>query len=545
MRRGGRHRYAARRGPPHARRRRARGARRREPSVSVAGRVSLVGAGPGDPGLLTLHGKRCLEGADVVIYDALSNPSLLAFTRPGCEVIFTGKHGSGVRLTQAQITEAMLAHARAGRWVVRLKGGDPFVFGRGGEEALACVRAGVPFEVVPGVTAAVAAPAYAGIPLTHRDHASVVSFVTGHEAEREGDRAVPWDALARQGGTLVLYMSVLQLAANLESLTAAGLEPATPAAAIRWGTTARQRVVRGTVATLPALVAAAELRPPALVVIGGVVGLGAELGWFERRPLFGRRIVVTRPRGQAQAFAALLESEGAEVVSLPTIAPAPPESFAACDAALADLGRYAWLVLTSPHGVEVFFDRLRALGRDVRELAGVAIAAIGPATAAGVTARGLRVALTPAEYRAEAVADGIVARGVCGKRVLLARAAGARGVLPGRLRAAGAVVDDVPTYRTAVPPEAASAPAIFAGSPRPDLVTFTSSSTVTHFVGLFPGREPSAVLAGVAVGCIGPVTAATARDLGLPVDVEPKAYTVPAFAAAIVDYFRAHPPASA
>ncbi len=512
--------------------------------MSAGGRVSLVGAGPGDPGLLTLHGKRRLESADVVIYDALSNPSLLAFTRPDCEVIFTGKHGSGVRLTQAQITETMLGYARAGRSVVRLKGGDPFVFGRGGEEALACVRAGVPFEVVPGVTAAVAAPAYAGIPLTHRDHASVVSFVTGHEADREGDRAVPWEALARQGGTLVLYMSVLQLSGNLDRLTAGGLDPATPAAAIRWGTTARQRVVRGTVATLPALVAAAGLRPPALVVIGGVVGLAAELGWFERRPLFGRRVVVTRPRGRAEAFAALLEGEGAEVVSLPTIAPEPPASFAAWDAALADLGRYAWLVLTSPHGVEVFFDRLRALGRDVRELAGVAIAAIGPATAAAIGARGLAAALTPGEYRAEAVADGLVARGVAGKRVLLARAAGARRVLPERLRAAGALVDDVATYRTVLPPEAAAAPALFAGSPRPDLVTFTSSSTVTHFAGLFPGRDLGAVLAGVAVGCIGPVTAATARDLGLAVDVEPKDYTVPAFAAAIVDYFRSRPAAN-
>ncbi len=510
-------------------------------SPSHAGRVSLVGAGPGDPGLLTLHGRRCLEGADVVIYDNLTNPDLLAHTRPGCEVIFTGKHGTGVRLSQEQISAAMITHAQQGRWVVRLKGGDPFVFGRGGEEARACVRAGIPFEVVPGVTAAVAAPAYAGIPLTHRDHASVVSFVTGHEAERDGVRSVPWEALARQGGTLVLYMSVLQLAANLESLTAAGLAPTTPAAAIRWGTTPRQRVVRGTVATLPGLVAAAALRPPALIVVGDVVELASELGWYDRRPLFGRRIVVTRPRGQAQAFAALLEDEGAEVVSLPTIAPVPPDSYAELDAALAAVGRYAWLVLTSPHGVEVFFDRLRVLGRDVRELAGVAIAAIGPATAAGVAARGLTVALTPDEYRAEAVADGLVAAGVAGRRILLARAAGARSVLPERLRAAGALVDDVATYRTVVPPEAAAAPALFAGDRRPDLVTFTSSSTVTNFAALFPGHDLPTVLTGVAVGCIGPVTAATARGLGLTVDVSPAEYTVPALAAAIVDYFRARP----
>jgi uroporphyrinogen III methyltransferase/synthase len=507
----------------------------------VSGKVSLVGAGPGDPGLLTLHGKRCLEGADVVVYDNLSNPDLLRFTRRDCEVIFTGKHGTGVRLTQEQISALVIERARSGRWVVRLKGGDPFVFGRGGEEADECGRAGIPFEIVPGVTAAVAAPAYAGIPLTHRDHASLVSFVTGHEAEGAGPANVPWAALARQGGTLVLYMSVLQLEANLRSLVAAGLAPETPAAAIRWGTTPRQRVLRGTAATLPQLAAAAKLRPPALVVIGAVVNLADRLAWFERRPLFGRRIVVTRPRGQVQAFAQLLEAAGAEVIALPTIAPEPPASFAEIDAALADLGRYTWLVLTSPHGVEVFFDRLRALGRDLRELAGVQIAAIGPATAAGVAARGLNVALTPGEYRAEAVAAALIARGVAGRRVLLARAAGARAVLPEQLRAAGAIVDDVATYRTVLPAEAASAPALFAGDSRPDLITFTSSSTVTNFARLFAGHDVRGVLAGVAVACIGPVTAATARALGLVVDVEPGEYTVPAFAAAIVEYLGARP----
>ncbi len=506
-----------------------------------SGKVSLVGAGPGDPGLLTLHGKRCLEGADVVVYDNLSNPDLLAFTRPDCEVVFTGKHGTGVRLSQEQISALVIDRARAGKWVVRLKGGDPFVFGRGGEEAEECVRAGIPFEIVPGVTAAVAAPAYAGIPLTHRDHASVVSFLTGHEAEGAASDTVPWAALARQGGTLVLYMSVLQMEANLRRLIAAGLSPDTPAAAIRWGTTPRQQVLRGTARSLPLLAAAAHLRPPALVVLGDVVRLADRLGWFERRPLFGRRIVVTRPRGQAQAFAALLEAAGAEVVALPTIAPEPPASFAAFDGALADLGRYAWLVLTSPHGVEVFFARLRTLGRDLRELAGVRIAAIGPATAAGVAARGLNVALTPGEYRAEAVADGLIAAGVAGQRVLLARAEGARGVLPERLRAAGALVDDVATYRSVLPADAAAAPALFAGDRRPDLVTFTSSSTVTNFARLFAGHDVKAVLAGVAVGCIGPVTAATARDLGLTVDVEPAEYTVPAFAAAIIGYLAARP----
>ena len=506
--------------------------------MSAAGRVSLVGAGPGDPGLLTVRGRRCLEECDVVIYDNLSNPALLAHTRRDAEIVFTGKHGSGVRLTQDEITAVMLDRARAGKWVVRLKGGDPFIFGRGGEEALECVRAGIPFEIVPGVTSAVAAPAYAGIPLTHRDLASTVTFVTGHESDKPVDASgVPWQALAAQGGTLVLYMSVLQLAENLARLVASGLPPDTPAAAVRWGTTARQQVIHGTAATLADVARARGLRPPAVVVIGEVVRLAPELGWFERRPLFGRRIVVTRARAQAGAFASLLEEQGGEVVALPTIATVPPERWDAVDAALATLGSYRWLVLTSQNGAEVFFDRLRALGRDVRELAGVRIAAIGPQTAAAVEARGLRVALVPTEYRAEAVGDALVAAGVAGERVLLARAAAARNVLPERLAAAGARVDEVALYRTVVPPEAAAAAALFAGDRKPDLVTFTSSSTVTHFASLFPGHDLARVFDGVAVGCIGPITAATARDLGLRVDVEPETYTIPAFAAAIVRHF--------
>ncbi len=505
---------------------------------TATGRVSLVGAGPGDPGLLTLRGLRCLQGCDVVVYDNLSNPALLVHTRADAEVVFAGKHGSGVRLSQEEISRIVIDRARAGKWVVRLKGGDPFIFGRGGEEALECVHAGIPFEVVPGVTSAIAAPAYGGIPLTHRDHASTVTFVTGHESEKpDAVSPLPWEALARQGGTLVLFMSVLQLAHNLEQLIAAGLAADTPAAAIRWGTTGRQELILGSASTLPALAAARRLRPPAVVVLGDVVRLAPELAWFERRPLFGRRIVVTRARAQAGAFAALLEEQGAEVIALPTIATVPPDGWEAVDAALTRLGDFAWLVLTSENGVTAFFDRLRARGGDVRDLAGVAIAAIGPQTRAAIEARGLRVAITPAEYRAEAVADALIAAGVAGRRVLLARAAAARTVLPQRLAAAGAIVDEVPVYRTVVPPEAAAAPALFAGDRRPDLVTFTSSSTVTNFARLFPAAELPRLLANVAIGCIGPITAATAHDLGLRVDVQPSEYTVPAFAAAIVEYF--------
>jgi uroporphyrinogen III methyltransferase/synthase len=349
---------------------------------------------------------------------------------------------------------------------------------------------------------------------------------------------LPWEALARQGGTLVLFMSVLQLEQNLARLVGGGLAPETPAAIVRWGTTSRQELIVGTVASLPREAAARKLRPPAVVVVGDVVRLAPELQWFSRRPLFGRRIVVTRARAQARTFATVLEDAGAEVIPVPTIATVPPASWDAVDGALDRLGDYAWLVLTSENGVTAFFDRLRARGGDVRALAGVAIAAIGPQTRAAIEERGLRVALTPSEYRAEAVADALVAAGVAGRRVLLARAASARAILPQRLAAAGAVVDEVAVYETIVPPEAASAAALFAGDRRPDLVTFTSSSTVTNFARLFPARDLPRVLEGVAIGCIGPITAATARDLGITVDVQPDEYTIPAFAAAIVDHFR-------
>jgi uroporphyrinogen III methyltransferase/synthase len=507
-------------------------------TAAAGGRVSLVGAGPGDPGLLTVRGRRCLEGADVVIYDNLSNPALLVHARPDAEIVFTGKHGEGRRLTQDEISALIVEHARTGRWVVRLKGGDPFIFGRGGEEAVACVGAGIPFEIVPGVTAAIAVPAYAGIPLTHRDHASTVTFVTGHErAKTDPDPSVPWERLAQERGTLVLFMSVLQLEANLQRLIEGGIDPATPAAAIRWGTTARQEVLTGTVATLPQLAAARRLRPPAIVVIGEVAGLAAELDWVTRRSLFGRRIVVTRPAHQVQDFATLLEERGAEVVAMPTIATVPPASWAPVDAAFARLGGYAWLVLTSQNGVEAFFTRLRTTGHDVRALHGVSIAAIGPQTRAAVEARGLQVALTPAVYRAEAVADALLASGIAGRRVLLARAGGARTVLPEQLVAAGAVVDDVALYRTVLPAVPAGLRALFAGEAKPDMVTFTSSSTVTNFARLFDGQELRDVLRGVAVGCIGPITAATARTHGLAIAVEPPEFTIPALTTAIETYF--------
>src|SRR5581483_1848420 len=409
----------------------------------------------------------------------------------------------------------------------------------GAEEAETLRRAGVPFEVVPGVSSAFAVPAYAGIPLTHRDHASVVTIATGHQARCGTDAglpALPWETLARQGGTLVFLMGMSQMPAILRALVAHGLSGDTPAAAVHAGTTGRQATVVGTAATLAERAAAVGLTAPGVVIVGNVVTLRERIAWFEGRPLFGRRIVVTRPRAQAGDFAALLEAAGAEVILLPTIAIVPPEDPAALDRAVAAAAGYDWIVFTSANGVQVFFERFAAASRDVRDLAMVRLAAIGPETAAALDRRLLRPALVPRDFRAEGLLDALADDDVRGRRILLPRAAGARAILPAVLRTRGATVDEVVAYRAVLPADTHSASAralLDAGAV--DALTFTSSSTVRNFVALV-GRD--AVQAFVRngrplVGCIGPVTAETARDLGLPVDVVPDAYTVPALAAAL------------
>lgn len=507
----------------------------------MTGMVTLVGAGPGDPGLLTLRGQRRLAAADVVIHDALVPRRLLDAVRPGAEVIPVGDpHGAGDRLTQDRVSALMIARARAGMAVVRLKNGDPFVFGRGAEEARALRAAGIPFEIVPGVTSAIAVPAYAGIPATDRDHASLVTIATGHQATgTSGPPALPWDALARQGGTLVFLMGVQQMGAILAALMAHGLDPATPAAAVERGTLGAQATVGATAATLAERVAAAGLRPPAVLVVGSVVGLRTELAWVEQRPLFGRRIVVTRPREQAGELAQQLEERGAEVVAFPTIALVPPPDPGALDRAVAAASTYDWIVFTSANGVRAFLERLDALGLDVRSLAGVRLAAIGPETGAALGRRLLRAAVVPGEFRAEGLLAALGDEDVRGRRVLLPRAAGARAILPVELAARGAHVDEVIAYRAVPPPDADVAglrAALAAGAI--DALTFTSSSTVTNFASLVGTDTLRALAPGrPAVACIGPVTAATARDLGLVVDVEPAAYTVPALIEALTAHF--------
>ena len=502
----------------------------------MAGKLYLVGAGPGDPGLLTLKGKRCLEQADVVIYDFLANPRLLDYAPPHALRVRAGKHGGGTHIEQDVINALLVEHARAGSVVVRLKGGDPFIFGRGGEEAEVAVAAGIDIEIVPGVTSAVAVPAYAGIPLTHRDFASNVIFTTGYEYPSKPEVAVHWSELARSGSTLVILMTQRQLRSNMARLCAAGLSGDTPAALIQWGTCANQRTVVGTVSTIATLAEQQDIKPPALAIVGEVVRLRDRLNWFERRPLFGRRIVVTRPRAQAGELAEQLEAFGAEVVPLPTIETVLTDSLGPLDDAIRRAAEFDWVIFTSANGVRVFFERLRTLDRDLRDWHRAHVAAIGPQTAKALRAYCLRVECVPEDFRAEGLIDALQRKDITGKRILLPRAAGARDVLPNALRQRGATVEEVVTYRSVVPSAQTDDLRQRLRDGEADLITFTSSSTVDNFAALFDGQLER-VLAHAQVGCIGPITAATARQHGMHVAIQPQSYTIPAFVDAIVRYY--------
>jgi uroporphyrinogen III methyltransferase/synthase len=494
------------------------------------GKVYLVGAGPGDPGLLTLKGKRCLERAEVVIYDYLANERLLSHAPPDAERIYVGKRGGEHSLPQEEINRLVIERARLGQSVVRLKGGDPFIFGRGGEEAEALVEAQIPFEVVPGVTSAIAVPAYAGIPLTHRDLASTVAFVTGHSVKEIS--AVNWRALAGIE-TVVFLMGMSRLAEIVARLLEHGRPPETPVAIIRFGTRPVQETVTGTLGDIEDK--AKEARPPAVIVVGEVVRLRAQLAWFEAKPLVGRRIVVTRARDQQGDFAELLEEWGAEVIECPTIAIHPPDAWTPLDEAIDRIDAYGWVIFTSANGVRFFLMRLRERGGDLRRLHGVRVAAIGPATAAALLDAGLRPDLVPGEYRAEAILEAFD-RDLRGVRVLMPRAAEAREALPAGLRARGARVDVVPAYRTVLVADQAEAARELVRGGGVDAVTFTSSSTVLGFAEMFPGEDLSVLLKDVAVACIGPVTAETAGRFGLVPHVIPEAFTIPALADALARY---------
>ena len=502
------------------------------------GRVFLVGAGPGAPDLITIRGADVLSRADVVVYDYLISPELLRLAPPSAELIYAGKRGGAEKsIEQSELNAMLIAHARMGRVVVRLKGGDPFIFGRGGEEAAALARAQVAFEVVPGVTSAIAGPAFAGVPLTHREHGSFVAFVTGHEDETKGASAVPWDELvaaSRHGGTLVILMATARMRATLDRIGAAGLPAQTPAVAVQWATTAAQKTVSATLATLADESARAAIGAPAVIVVGELAGMRAHLKWVERTPLFGRTIVVTRARASASEFATALRRLGAEVVEFPTIETAPPRSYAALDRAIKRIDAFDWIIFTSAMGVESFVERLKSRGIDIRALGNASIAAIGPATASRLADYALQVAAVPGEYRAEEIITAIGIRQVRGKRFLIPRAEVAREALPEILRARAAKeVVVAPAYRT-VKPKGAQIERMreLLASGKLDLVTFTSSSTVTNFCELIGARGK-----GIRAAAIGPITAATAEGRGFEVVVRPDVYTIEALTEAIGEYF--------
>jgi uroporphyrinogen III methyltransferase / synthase len=491
------------------------------------GVVYLVGAGPGDPGLMTARSLALIASADSIFYDRLIPPGALDGAREGAELVYVGKAPGVPSVPQEEIGERLVEAARAGRSVVRLKGGDPFVFGRGGEEGEALRAAGVEFEVVPGVTAGVAASAYAGIPVTHRDDASAVAFVTGHEDPEKPESALDWDALARFPGTLVFYMGIKRLGENASALIEAGRDANEPAAAVERGTWPGQRTVVATLGTIAAAVERDGIGAPALVVVGAVAARREALAWLERRPLHGRRVVVTRARAQASSLAATLHELGAEVVELPAIRIEPLTDSDEVRAAVTEIEDYALVCLTSPNGVRLLFEALAAAGEDARALAGATVAVIGPGTARELAAHGIAADVVPERFVAEALVEALAAVEVSGKRVLVARGAEAREVLPESLRERGAEIDVVALYETVR--EEPDAEAI-AAAQNADYVTFTSSSTVRNLVEALGDRFP----ADARVVSIGPVTSETAREHGLTVAVEAERHDVDGLLAALL-----------
>ncbi|WP_047865094.1 uroporphyrinogen-III C-methyltransferase [Rubrobacter aplysinae] len=490
--------------------------------------IHLVGSGPGDPGLFTLKGKRLLENADAVVYDRLAPESLLSLAPPEAERIYVGKKPGEPTMSQEEINALLVRLGNEGKSVVRLKGGDPYIFGRGGEEALDLTRAGIPFEVVPGITSGAAAPAYAGIPVTHRRVSTSVAFITGHEDPTKDGQDVDWTKAANGADTLVLYMGIGRLREISSGLTAAGKSPDTPVACVRWGTLPEQHTVTGTLADIADRVEEAGLKPPAVTVVGDVVGLREDLSWFEVRPLFGRRVVVTRARAQAGDLSRELESLGAEVVEFPTIEIRPPEDFKPLDKAIRELDGYGWLVFTSVNGVEAFVERLGEHGLDLRAVPRAAkIAAIGPATAESLKQSGLGVDVIPSEYRAEALLEEIGGESLVGERVLIPRAKVAREILPEKLREAGAEVDVPPVYESVASDAGAGSLAARLEAGEVDCITFTASSTVENFVLAFGEERARDLASRTSIACIGPITADTARGHGLEVSTEAEEYTIP------------------
>jgi len=501
----------------------------------MPGKVYLVGAGPGDPGLLTLKGKKVIECADCIVYDFLANPELLRFARPDSERILVGKHGGEAPISQEAVNQLLVSKAQEGKTVCRLKGGDPFLFGRGGEEAQELARAGIPFEVIPGVSAAYAVPAYAGIPVTHRDFASAFTCVTAHEDPSKDESGVDWSDIAASRGTLVFFMGVRKLPQITGRLIAYGRDPQTPVAVVRWGSWPKQQVFTGTLSDITAKTTG--IMPPAIIVVGEVVQLREQLNWIERLPLVGKRIAITRASEQAGVLREQLTALGAEVIEVATIEIRDPASWEPLDSAIQRLEEFDYLLVTSANGVRSFLRRLEAAGRDVRDLKSLTIGAIGPTTAVEFKKSGVKVDIVPREYAAEGLLEALRDRDLAGKAFLIPRAKVARDIVPRVLTERGARVEVVEAYETVVP-QFSPGELQRLLSPPPDVITFTSSSTAGNFAKLVGEDSVSNLIRGVAIASIGPITSETIRKLGLTVSIEAKESTITGLVRGIEDHFR-------
>jgi uroporphyrinogen III methyltransferase/synthase len=500
---------------------------------SKSGKVYLVGAGPGDLGLVTLRAQECIESADAIVYDHLANPETLNWARDDAEIIYAGKAAGEHALSQEEINALLVERARAGKAVVRLKGGDPFVFGRGAEEASAIADAGIEFEIVPGITSAIAGPAYAGIPVTHRAQNSHVTFFTGHEDPAKTESAIDYGALAKLGGTQVMLMGVERLGAITVEMLKQGVREDLPVALVRWATTGRQETLTGTLQDIAQRAVASRFEAPAVAVFGEVVALRERLNWYEKRPLSGKRIVVTRTRKQASALSNKLRALGAQVIELPTIRIEPPSDLRAFAELVQDAHLYDWIVFTSANGVDAFFEIFFKLYDDAREIGGARIAAIGPATAQRLKEFHLHVDLQPEEFVAEAVVKEFRKQGsVENLRILLVRAEKARDVLPRELSGLGAIVDEAFAYRTVPETRDTTGARRRLEMEGADLITFTSSSTVESLLALgLPWPK------GMQVASIGPITSKTARDRGLTIDIEARRHDIEGLVQAICGFF--------
>ena len=500
------------------------------------GKVYLIGAGPGDPGLLGLKAKECLETADAVVYDRLADPRIIEFCRKDAEMVYVGKASANHTMRQPDINKLLVKLAAEGKTVARLKGGDPFVFGRGGEEAIELLEAGLPFEFVPGVTSAIAVAEYAGIPVTHRHVATSFAVITGHEDPTKGESTINWKGLATAVDTLVFLMGVENIERISSQLIANGRSADCPAAVIRWGTRPEQRTLITTVGKAAADVKATGMKPPAIFLVGEVVKLREQLQWFDNKPLFGKTVIVTRARAQASALTKKLEAQGARVLEVPAIKIVPPADFAPLDKAIAEIDTYKWLILTSVNGVEYFFNRLQKAGKDSRALCGVKIAAIGSATAEALKSYGITADLIPSAYKAEELADALAEDTKAGDKLLLARAKVARNVLPERLRALGAHVDVVAAYETVSDCQNKEELLEALESGEASVVTFTSSSTVTNLLDVLGDKKD--LLNKVALAAIGPVTAETLEKNGLKPAISAAEYTIDGLMTAIEEYYK-------